>query len=148
MVVSPEHYLEYFPHVVGRNLSVEEIGHRVHEVDRGLLAPKRLFQSQRMMASSNSGIRTLERASVPLSFPPAPPIIASILAGGPGSRDLQYSNLETDSLAVFGEVTWEIVDDLELTGGLRYTADRKTYQGTVLNLFPSTLPDPDPLPTT
>ena len=32
---------------------------------------------------------TDERASVPLSFPPAPPIIASILAGGPGSRDLQ-----------------------------------------------------------
>ena len=39
---------------------------------------------------------TDERASVPLSFPPAPPIIASILAGGPGSRDLQFSDLETE----------------------------------------------------
>ncbi len=36
---------------------------------------------------------------------------------------------------------------MELSGGLRYTDDDKTYQGTVLNLFPATLPDPDPLPT-
>jgi iron complex outermembrane receptor protein len=42
---------------------------------------------------------TDERASVPLSFPPTPPVIASILAGGPGTRDLQFSDLETDSLA-------------------------------------------------
>jgi iron complex outermembrane receptor protein len=34
-----------------------------------------------------------------------------------------------------------------ITGGLRYTTDRKTFQGTVFNLFPATLPDPDPLPT-
>jgi iron complex outermembrane receptor protein len=90
---------------------------------------------------------TLERASVPLSFPPSPPVIGSLLAGGPGTRDLQYSQLETRSLAGFGEVSVEVTDSLELTGGLRYTEDRKTYQGTVLNLFPSTLPDPDPLPT-
>ena len=91
---------------------------------------------------------TLERASVPLAFPPSPPVIGSLLAGGPGSRDLQFSDLETRSWAVFGEVTVEATDGLELTGGLRYTEDRKTYQGTVMNLFPATLPDPDPLPTT
>lgn len=91
---------------------------------------------------------TDERASVPISFPPSPPVISSILAGGPGSRDLQLSVLETKSFAVFGEATWEVTTGLELTGGLRYTEDRKTYQGTVLNLFPSTLPDPNPLPTT
>ena len=90
---------------------------------------------------------TDERASVPISFPPSPPVISSILAGGPGSRDLQLSVLETKSFAVFGEATWEVTTGLELTGGLRYTEDRKTYQGTVLNLFPSTLPDPNPLPT-
>jgi len=90
---------------------------------------------------------TDERLSVPLSFPPAPPIIASILAGGPGSRDLQFSDLETDSLAAFGHVSVKPTSALELAGGLRYTEDRKTYQGTVLNLFPSTAPDPDPLPT-
>ncbi|BBC71169.1 TonB-dependent receptor [Altererythrobacter sp. B11] len=90
---------------------------------------------------------TTERATVPLSFPPSPPVIGSLLAGGPGSRDLQFSDLETRSLAAFGEVSVEVTDRLELTGGLRYTADRKTYQGTVFNLFPWTLPDPDPLPT-
>nr|WP_166178294.1 TonB-dependent receptor [Altererythrobacter segetis] len=90
---------------------------------------------------------TFERATVPLSFPPSPPVITSILAGGPGTRDLQLSNLETRSLAGFGELSVEVADGLELTGGLRYTEDRKTYQGTVLNLFPATLPDPDPLPT-
>ncbi|MEZ0243570.1 MAG: TonB-dependent receptor [Sphingomonas sp.] len=91
--------------------------------------------------------RTRERATVPLSFPPSPPVITSILAGGPGSRDLQISQLKTDSLAGFGEVSVEPAAGLELSGGLRYTSDRKTFQGTVLNLFPATLPDPNPLPT-
>jgi iron complex outermembrane receptor protein len=90
---------------------------------------------------------THERATVPLAFPPSPPVIGSILAGGPGSRDLQVSRLETDSLAVFGEISFEPVDGLELTGGLRYTSEDKTFQGTVFNLFPATQPDPVPLPT-
>jgi iron complex outermembrane recepter protein len=91
--------------------------------------------------------KTDERATVPLAFPPSPPVISSLLAGGPGSRDLQRSDLKTDSIAVFGEVSVNPVTALELTGGLRYTSDKKTYHGTVLNLFPATLPDPDPLPT-
>jgi iron complex outermembrane receptor protein len=90
---------------------------------------------------------TLERASVPLTFPPTPPLIASVLAGGPGSRDLQFSDLGTRSLAAFGQVAFKPTAALELSGGVRYTEDRKRYQGTVLNLFPSTRPDPDPLPT-
>jgi iron complex outermembrane receptor protein len=90
---------------------------------------------------------TFERATVPLTFPPSPPVINSVLAGGPASRDLQLSNLDTDSIAVFGEVSVTPVENLEISGGLRYTRDDKTYQGTVLNLFPWTLPDPDPLPT-
>ena len=90
---------------------------------------------------------TLERATVPLSFPPSPPVIASILAGGPGSRDLQFSTLETRSWAVFGEVDVNITDALSVSGGLRYTEDRKSYTGIVFNLFPGDLPDPSPLPT-
>src|SRR5690606_4187878 len=91
---------------------------------------------------------TYERATVPLAYPPSPPVIGSLLAGGPGSRDLQFSDLETRSMAAFGEISVEATDGLELSGGLRYTEDRKTFQGTVMNLFPETLPDPDPLPTT
>lgn len=90
---------------------------------------------------------TAERASVPLAFPPSPPVIGSIISGGPGSRDLQVSHLKTVSLAAFGQVSIEPAAGLEITAGLRYTTDRKRYQGTVLNLFPATLPDPDPLPT-
>jgi iron complex outermembrane receptor protein len=90
---------------------------------------------------------TFERATVPLAFPPAPPVINSILAGGPGSRDLQLSNLDTESIAAFGEASFKVIDNLELSGGLRYTHDKKTYAGTVLNLIPATLPDPNPLPT-
>ena len=90
---------------------------------------------------------THERATVFLAFPPSPPVIGSLLSGGPGSRDLQVSRLKTDSLAGFGEITWKPTERLELSGGLRYTKDDKFYQGTVLNLFPATQPDPDPLPT-
>lgn len=90
---------------------------------------------------------TDERLTVFLPFPPTPPIIGSLLAGGPGARDLQVSDLETDSLAAFGQVSVKPTPRLEVAGGLRFTEDRKTYQGTVLNLFPSTQPDPDPLPT-
>lgn len=90
---------------------------------------------------------TDERATVLLAFPPSPPVIGSLLAGGPGSRDLQLSRLKTDSVAVFGELAWNVTDALEISGGLRYTSDRKHYRGTVLNLFPSTQPDPNPLPT-
>lgn len=90
---------------------------------------------------------TDERATVPLAFPPSPPVIGSLLAGGPGSRDLQVSRLKTDSVAAFGELAWNITDALEISGGLRYTSDRKHYRGTVLNLFPATQPDPNPLPT-
>jgi len=91
--------------------------------------------------------KTNERATVPLAFPPSPPVIGSLLAGGPGSRDLQVSDLKTDSIALFGEISVKPVEQLELSGGLRYSRDRKTFHGTVLNLFPATLPDPDPLPT-
>lgn len=91
--------------------------------------------------------QTDERASVDLAFPPAPPFIASILAGGPGTRDLQLSDIETDSLAAFGQLTYEITPDLELSGGLRYTTDTKSYLGNVRNLFPGNQPDPDPIAT-
>ncbi len=89
---------------------------------------------------------TTERATVPLSFPPRPEVIASILSGGPATRDLQFSDLETKSWAVFGEASVDVTDALSVSGGLRYTEDRKSYTGIVMNLFPGDQPDPDPLP--
>ncbi|HLT90821.1 MAG TPA: TonB-dependent receptor [Woeseiaceae bacterium] len=91
---------------------------------------------------------TTDRVSVPLNFPPAPPVIASVLAGGPGSRDLQHVNLTTESIAVFTEWTFDLNDAWSLSGGLRWTEDEKALQGIVFNVFPETQPDPDPLPDT
>lgn len=91
--------------------------------------------------------KSFERASVLLAFPPTPPLIGSLLAGGPGSRDLQLSELKTDSIALFGEASYEVIPGVELTGGLRYTRDSKFFLGNVQNLFPASQPDPDPLAT-
>ncbi|WP_308366814.1 MULTISPECIES: TonB-dependent receptor domain-containing protein [unclassified Microbulbifer] len=89
---------------------------------------------------------TSDRVTVPLAFPPAPPFIASLLNGGPGTRDLQFVDLGTESTAVFTEWTYDVTDALSLTGGLRYTDEDKFMQGVIFNLFPATDPDPDPLP--
>lgn len=88
-----------------------------------------------------------DRLSIFLSFPPSPPVISSLISGGPGTRDLQVIHLETESFAAFTEWTYSLTDDLSFSGGLRYTEDDKGFQGTIMNLFPSTLPDPSPLPT-
>ncbi len=89
-----------------------------------------------------------DRVTVPLAFPPSPPVISSLLAGGPGSRDLQFVNLTTDSIAAFTEWTFDLTQALSITGGIRYTSDDKSMKATVMNLFPATLPDPNPLPDT
>jgi iron complex outermembrane receptor protein len=89
---------------------------------------------------------TTDRVSVPLSFPPSPPVIGSVLAGGPGSRDLQHVNLTTESIAVFTEWSFDLTDAWRISAGLRWTEDDKGLQGIVFNVFPETLPDPSPLP--
>lgn len=91
---------------------------------------------------------TSDRVSVPLNFPPAPPVIASVLAGDAGSRDLQHVDLTTESIAAFTEWTFDLTDAWSASAGLRWTEDQKGMQGVVLNVFPETLPDPDPLPDT
>ena len=72
---------------------------------------------------------TNERATVPLSFPPSPPVIASILAGGPGTRDLQFSNSRRSRSRPSARSPTSSTSALEMTGGLRYTEDRKTLSG-------------------
>ena len=73
---------------------------------------------------------TNERATVPLAFPPSPPVIGSLLAGGPGIRDLQVSQLE-DRLAgrVRRSDLVEPAEGLELSGGLRYTVGSQDLSG-------------------
>lgn len=45
----------------------------------------------------------------------------------------------TESAAGFGRLTWDVTPDLHLTGGLRYTWERKSYASTVTSLFRSCL---------
>ncbi|WP_232287907.1 TonB-dependent receptor [Verminephrobacter eiseniae] len=44
---------------------------------------------------------------------------------------------ETDSQALYGEVTWPLTNVLKLTGGMRHTWDRKSYDAT----YGGTVPD-------
>ncbi|MGD2134288.1 MAG: TonB-dependent receptor [Maricaulaceae bacterium] len=90
---------------------------------------------------------TDDDVNVPLSFPPAPPLIARMLGGGVGSRDRQFVNLTTESTALFTEWTYDFNDALSLSGGLRYTDETKGMQGTIFNIFDASDPDPSPLPT-
>ena len=88
-----------------------------------------------------------DKLSILLAFPPSPPVIGSLLNGGPGTRDYQVINLETESFAVFSEWAYELSKDWSISAGLRYTEDDKGFQGTIMNLFPATQPDPTTLPT-
>ncbi|PPT74841.1 TonB-dependent receptor [Xanthomonas arboricola] len=44
-----------------------------------------------------------------------------------GSNQTMDRDYQTDSHAVYGEVTWPLTDVLKLTGGLRHTWDHKSY---------------------
>lgn len=59
-------------------------------------------------------------------LPTVPAVVANAALNGFESNST--SNPETKSLAVFGQATWNITPELSLTGGLRYTHEKK--QGT------------------
>jgi len=50
-----------------------------------------------------------------------------------GYKVYNDSRIETDSVAVFGQITWNVTDQLRITPGLRYTREDKsgTYEATV-----------------
>lgn len=74
---------------------------------------------------------------------PAPPV----LAGAPGLRDHQEVELDNENWAAFSQWTFEVTDQLSVTGGLRYTDETKGIQATILNVGVTTNPDPNPAPT-
>lgn len=49
-------------------------------------------------------------------------------AGRPDTRDTKISRNESDSIGLFGEVTYDVSDRLTVTGGVRWTKDDKDYQ--------------------
>ena len=60
-----------------------------------------------------------------------------------GYKVFNDSRIETDSLAVFGQLTWNITDRLHLTPGLRYTHEEKSgyYDATTSGGGPGTAAD-------
>ena len=76
------------------------------------------------------------------------PVTNALVPGtNPGLLDgytvLNDSRIETDSLAVFGQLTWNITDRLHLTPGLRYTHEKKDgeYVSTVSGGGPGSAAD-------
>ena len=55
-------------------------------------------------------------------------VTTNILAGGRITSTQDYT-VETDSYAVFGQGTYHVTDALDITLGLRYTLDEKSFDG-------------------
>jgi iron complex outermembrane receptor protein len=54
------------------------------------------------------------------------PDIADFLCEGPGLVDINTSTIHYNDLAIFGQATYAILDNLKVTGGIRYTSDNTT----------------------
>jgi iron complex outermembrane receptor protein len=54
------------------------------------------------------------------------PDISHFLCSGPGLVDINTSTIHYNDLAVFGQATYAILDQLKVTAGLRYTSDNTT----------------------
>ncbi|MEA1941106.1 MAG: TonB-dependent receptor [Pseudomonadota bacterium] len=68
--------------------------------------------------------------------------------GTPGtSYDTQRVNMGTEAWAAFTEWTWDISEILSVSGGLRYTEEDKSIQGSLFNVPGVNTPEPA-IPTT
>ncbi|MEZ5892084.1 MAG: hypothetical protein R3C58_02920 [Parvularculaceae bacterium] len=75
------------------------------------------------------------------------PPIGPVLAGGPGVLDVQVVDLQTKSFAFFTEWTFDVTDQLGISGGIRYTDEEKSMQATIYNAGIQPIDyDPFPLP--
>lgn len=73
------------------------------------------------------------------------PIVDAIVAANPGLGIVglnvtprKYSRPGSESIALYGQVNWQVTDQFALTGGLRYTHDKKTITQT-LNPTPANM---------
>ncbi|MEO8314801.1 MAG: TonB-dependent receptor [Pseudomonadota bacterium] len=63
------------------------------------------------------------------------------------SYDTHRVSLGTRAKAAFTEWTYSVTDRLSATGGVRYTEENKSIQGTMFNVSPATAPEPTTFPT-
>ena len=69
------------------------------------------------------------------------PALPALILNGVGVEAVNA--YKTDSYAAFGQATWHLTDNLNLTGGLRYTSDRK--KGSYVGVASGGLPLAGPL---
>lgn len=67
------------------------------------------------------------------------------LQGGPILNQRAIGTLGTEALAAFGQVTFNLTDAFRLTGGLRYTSDRRTSDSLAKYAISPSITAPDPL---
>lgn len=65
--------------------------------------------------------------------PPIRLVFASATAGPSGVE--VATGLDINSIAGFGQATWRVTDRLSLTGGLRYTSEKRSRDGEVRTFF-------------
>jgi iron complex outermembrane receptor protein len=71
-----------------------------------------------------------------------------VYLSNPGtSYDTQRVALGSKAKAAFSEWTFKVTDRLSATGGIRYTDESKSLQGTLYNVAPATAPEPANPPT-
>ena len=64
------------------------------------------------------------------------PGAAGILGPGVTLESLRFGgDIDTESIAGYGEITWNLSDDTRLTGGLRYTDDTREISGIIAQPF-------------
>lgn len=69
------------------------------------------------------GLSSYGAAAANWNLPDVDPVVADAALNGFEGRS--YSEPKTNSYALFGQATWNISDALSLTGGLRYTHEKK-----------------------
>lgn len=74
-------------------------------------------------ANRGYGLTSYGAAAADWNLPAVPAFIGNAALNGFESRT--YSKPATDSYALFGQATWNVTDALSLTGGLRYTYEKK-----------------------
>ena len=64
------------------------------------------------------------------TFPDTPAFQAAGIVGLPVANTIDYPwKQRNDSYAAFGDATWSITDRLQLTGGLRYSYEKRAFSG-------------------
>lgn len=69
--------------------------------------------------------------------------IASVFGATEGFTIETTYDIEVEGKAIYGQVEYDITDDVTIIGGVRYSQDKKYFEETVIVGFPGTITGPD-----